>query len=380
MAEFKNQIDDKILKTRKIEREEDLRGHYFRDTTAIIHSFPYRRLKHKTQVFFAPKNDHICTRIEHVMHVASISATICKAINIDADLAWAIGLGHDLGHTPFGHLGEQILTKIMKSDKEKFGGRGFKHEIYSLRVVDHLASYGKGLNLTYAVRDGIISHCGEKFEQEIKPDFKIKELEQLTKLNHYPSTWEGCVVRMADKIAYLGRDLEDACQLELISIDEIPENCKKVLGYDNRSIINKLVLDVITNSQKTESISFSDEVYQAVRELVEFNYKKIYKHPKMTSYNAYFERILSTIYQYLSDLFCKYGKDFEKYKEEKNTLALRFSNYLKKMENFYTQFDKNYNMAVIDYIAGMTDYFAIDSLQEIMLPKSFEYAFEKGFM
>ena len=190
---FSNPLDGEILHKREFPRDEDsrdLRGYYFRDITAIIHSFPFRRLKHKTQVFFSPKNDHICTRIEHVMHVATIAATICRALDLDPDLAWAIGLGHDLGHAPFGHVGETIFSNIL-ADKG-----GFIHEIYSLRVVDHLINYGKGLNLTYAVRDGIINHCGEKFEQFIKPDFSHKELKTIKSRSFYPSTWEGTVVRM----------------------------------------------------------------------------------------------------------------------------------------------------------------------------------------
>ncbi|MCK5198720.1 MAG: HD domain-containing protein, partial [Spirochaetales bacterium] len=165
---FINKLNPEDLFKRRNHREDDFRGSYFRDTTAIIHSYPFRRLKHKTQVFFSPKNDHICTRIEHVMHVASIASAICKGLDLDSDLAWAIGLGHDLGHTPFGHAGEKIIDGIRK----KSGG--FIHELYSLRVVDYLIQYGKGLNLTYAVRDGIVSHCGEKFEQSIYPDFSIK--------------------------------------------------------------------------------------------------------------------------------------------------------------------------------------------------------------
>ena len=127
---FSSPLGEEELKRRRDERKEDLRGHYFRDTTAILHSYPFRRLKHKTQVFFAPRNDHICTRIEHVMHVATVATTICRALSLDSDLAWAIGLGHDLGHTPFGHLGEKIISKLINEKG------GFRHEIYSLRVVE----------------------------------------------------------------------------------------------------------------------------------------------------------------------------------------------------------------------------------------------------
>ena len=204
---FVNEIDQTELVRRARPRTEDMRSFYFRDITAIIHSYPFRRLKHKTQVFFSPKNDHICTRIEHVMHVATISATICKALDLDVDLAWAISLGHDFGHTPFGHIGEKILDEILSQSG------GFNHEIYSLYVVDHLVNYGKGLNLTHAVRDGILNHCGEAFEKRIRPDFEIRDLGAITTMEYYPCTWEGTIMRMSDKVAYLGRDLEDAISL-----------------------------------------------------------------------------------------------------------------------------------------------------------------------
>ncbi|MFW5828510.1 MAG: HD domain-containing protein, partial [Alkalispirochaeta sp.] len=223
---FQNQLSSEDLRRRRVPRpedERDLRGPYFRDTTAIVHSYPFRRMKNKTQVFFAPKNDHICTRIEHVMHVSTIAATISRALNLNPDLAWAIGMGHDLGHTPFGHLGEKILSRLRGLD-------GFRHEIYSLRVVDKLANHGKGLNLTYAVRDGIINHCGEKFEQELSPDHAVKDLSAITRRDQLPSTWEGVAVRMSDKIAYLGRDLEDAMQLGLVRVEDVPATGRRLLG------------------------------------------------------------------------------------------------------------------------------------------------------
>ncbi|MCK5672361.1 MAG: HD domain-containing protein, partial [Spirochaetales bacterium] len=276
---FVNKLDSADLFKRRNYRDDDFRGSYFRDTTAIIHSYPFRRLKHKTQVFFSPKNDHICTRIEHVMHVASIASAICKGLNLDSDLAWAIGLGHDLGHTPFGHVGEKIINNIRKDSG------GFIHELYSLRVVDFLVQYGKGLNLTYAVRDGIVSHCGEKFEQSITPDFKVKNLEALTARTHYPSTWEGTVVRMADKISYLGRGIEDAIQLRIIKEEDIPQTGSKIVGTSNSQIINTLVDDIIKTSSNTGEIGFSDKVYEALLVLRDFNYKNIYFSPILSGHN-----------------------------------------------------------------------------------------------
>lgn len=366
-----NPLSKQDLTSRLSPRESDLRGSYFRDTTAIVHSYPFRRLKHKTQVFFSPKNDHICTRIEHVLHVSTVAATICRSLNLDGDLAWAIGLGHDLGHTPFGHVGEMILSEIVKDNG------GFKHEMYSLRVIDYLANYGKGLNLTYAVRDGILNHCGERFEQSLTPDFTIKDLKTISTREYLPSTWEGVVVRMSDKIAYLGRDLEDAIQLKFISIDELPRTVTKILGERNSDIINTLVHDLINYSLQTQRLGFSDNVYEALIMLKEFNYTHIYNNPVLSNYHTYFERIIRTLYEYLTSIFGKYELDIQGYKNEKNVLATRFADFLSKMEHFYGEVEQSYGEAVSDYIAGMTDDYAIDCTKEIMFPKKFESQFDE---
>ncbi len=370
---FQNELPADELRRRPIPREEDerdLRGHYFRDTTAIVHSYPFRRMKHKTQVFFAPRNDHICTRIEHVMHVATIAATICRALNLDPDLAWAIGLGHDLGHTPFGHLGETILARLR-------GGEGFRHEIYSLRVVDKLANRGRGLNLTYAVRDGIINHCGEKFEQALAPDHTVKDLSAVTRRDHLPGTWEGVAVRMSDKIAYLGRDLEDAMQLGIVRRDEIPEAGKRLLGVNNSEIIDSLVNDLIRRSLETGTIGFSDDVYAAFLEVKNFNYERIYASSTLEGYHQYFERILTTLYEYLLDIFERFGVEEERYAAQRNTLAARFGDYVRKMREFYESEEGSPADVVFDYVAGMTDDFAIDSVREIMIPTEFSAQFDR---
>ncbi len=370
---FENRLPREELQKRERPRAEDSRGRYFRDTTAIIHSNPFRRLKHKTQVFFSPRNDHICTRIEHVMHVASVAASACRGLDLDADLAWAIGLGHDLGHTPFGHVGETIMNEIVR---ERSDG-GFIHELYSLRVVDHLIAYGKGLNLTYAVRDGIVSHCGEKFEQAITPDERIKDLGSLTAREHYPSTWEGTVVRMADKIAYLGRDLEDALQLRLIRPEDVPGEALAILGRENGSIINTLVTDLIDTSRKTGAVGFSDEKYGAMKALKEFNYREIYSNPLLSDYHRYFERILRSLHSYLEDLFSRYGFDEKKYGGEKNLLAVRFGDFVCKMRSFYEKKDGGFARLASDYVAGMTDNYALECIREIMVPEKMESQFDQ---
>ena len=200
-------------------RVNDIRNAFERDYTRILHCLAYRRLKHKTQVFFNIDNDHICTRMEHVQHVESVSCTIAKFLGLNTDLTRAIAMGHDLGHTPFGHEGEIELTQIRKENNMD----DFWHERNSLRVIDKLEllendkSIYKNLNLTYAVRDGIISHCGEVDENGLKPRNEAIDLYTYSKPGAYPPyTWEGCVVKVSDKIAYLGRDIEDAIRLCMI--------------------------------------------------------------------------------------------------------------------------------------------------------------------
>ena len=369
--EFINQVPREQLISRKYPRTEDHRGYFFRDITAIIHSYPFRRLKHKTQVFFAPKNDHICTRIEHVMHVATISATICKALVLDVDLAWAISLGHDFGHTPFGHLGERILDKILRNEG------GFNHELYSLYVVDHLINYGRGLNLTYAVRDGILNHCGEAFDKSITPDFTVRDLESIEAIGSLPCTWEGAVMRISDMVAYLGRDVEDALSLKVIRQEEIPKKITEVLGRTNAEIIDTLVNDIIATSLRTGAIGFSDEVYEASIALKDFNYSHIYESPKLSSYHSYFERMLNTLFDYLLGVFVQYRFDTHRYEEEGNTLASRFGDYLDKMLGYYSTQDIADRRIVADYVAGMTDDYAIECVSEIMIPKRFEVHFNE---
>lgn len=371
---MRNALESTLLSSRREKKDQDIRGAYFRDTTAIIHSYPFRRLKHKTQVFFAPSNDHICTRIEHVQHVATIAAAICKGLDLDDELAWAIGLGHDLGHAPFGHVGESVTDELCSH----LGG--FRHEMYSLRVVDHLAYYGKGLNLTYAVRDGIISHCGERFERELRPDERIKDLESITERNVLPATWEGVAVRLSDKIAYLGRDYEDAVKLKIVRREDLPQEVARVLGTDNSQIIGTLVSDVIDYSSEHDAMGFSKQVYEALFALKEFNYTNIYRSNLLADYHTYFERILRLLYEYLDSLFKRYRFDLGLYKKEKNLLSARFGNYIGKMRSFYETVDGSFDYLVTDYIAGMSDNYALDCISEIVSPKYMYEQFNRFLM
>jgi len=362
---FINELPQQILEQRMQPRESDVRGEFYRDTTAIIHSSPFRRLKHKTQVFFAPSNDHICTRMEHVLHVASIATAVCRGLHLDTELAWAIGMGHDLGHTPFGHVGERIISTLM----QEYGLPPFEHELNSLRIVDFLASNGRGLNLTYAVRDGISSHNGERFDRIVRPVFALKDLHAIaSRVDAVPATWEAAVVRVSDQIAYLGRDYEDACRLKIIDPNAIPTIVVDQLGNTNASIIDTLVNDVIDNSDPDIGICFSEPVFEAVIAMKKFNYEQIYLSPMLAGYSKYFSRLLRLIADYLSGLMESYGFDEPRYLEEKNMLAAGFGLHISEMRDQYLRHDGNIDRILFDYIAGMSDNFCLDCANEILKP------------
>ena len=370
-SSIKNTLSQKVLQhrtTARMREDIDPRGSYFRDVTAIMHSTPFRRLKHKTQVFFAPANDHICTRLEHVLHVSSIAVTICKALNLDTDMAWAIGLGHDLGHTPFGHLGETVLTKLTK--KYFNIDHPFQHELHSLRVIDILSK----LNLTYAVRDGIVTHCGEKFEKEISPTHTIEDISSYTDKAHYPATFEGTIVRVSDKIAYLGRDYEDAVTLGVIDRDSLPLPILQALhGSENTNIINSLALDVITQAKEHGTIGFSEEVYEAFLLLKNYNYECIYKSTQLEKQGEKFEKILGIIYEHLFTALENNNDDMIAYKKSESSLIQHFGQHLNDFFTVYQLSDKNnlayhHMQALTDYIAGMTDNYAISVAKDILFP------------
>ncbi len=366
MERLVDRLDHESLTRRTRERAEDIRGAYYRDTTAIIHSSPFSRLKHKTQVFFAPANDHICTRMEHVLHVASIASTICKAFGLDSELAWAIGMGHDLGHTPFGHVGERIISSLF----QERGLGSFEHEVNSLRVVRHLSNHGRGLNLTYAVQDGIVSHCGEHFLQRLSPDERVKDLDAIvTRKGLVPATWEGVAVRFSDSIAYLGRDWEDARRLGLLEgCPPLPEDVAEVLGRSNSAIINNLVMDLIENSGSS-GMGFSDRMYQAILEMSSYNYRYIYRSELLEGYTRYFTRLIRLIVGYLDELMEKYGTDRKGYDEERNMLAAGFYAHLMELRDSYLEREGNLDRLVLDYVAGMSDNFALDCANEILKPE-----------
>ena len=366
MALLRNMMNESEMIERERPREEDIRGSYYRDTTAIIHSSPFRRLKHKTQVFYAPSNDHICTRMEHVLHVASIASTICRPLGLDTELAWAIGMGHDLGHTPFGHTGEKIISSL----SVERGLPPFEHEINSLRAVDFLSNNGNGLNLTYAVRDGIVSHNGESLNKRIIPTFKKKDMKSLvSRSGLIPATYEGVVVRFSDTIAYLGRDFEDASRLGIVNSDDLPEIVKNRLGTTNSKIITALVNDLIQGADEEKGIGFSDYVFEAVESFSEFNYQNIYRSKIMNGYTEYFSRPINLIIDYLEKLYSSFGLEEEGYLEERNMLAAGFYSHMKEMYPVYMEKEGSDRRMIMDYVAGMTDNFCLDCANEILKPE-----------
>lgn len=370
---IKNPFSDQIYLQRTHPHHPDLRDEYFRDQTKIIHSLPFRRLKHKTQVFFAPNNDHICTRIEHVLHVATIAATICRGLNksgnwqLSEDMAYAIGLGHDIGHAPFGHEGERAIDACIRPKR-------FLHELNSYRVVEHLANYGEGLNLTFAVKDGIICHCGEDFtNNQLRPAAVPNDLEKITGRDHMPSTYEGCIVRLSDKIAYLGRDIEDAVKADLITTNDIPKDVREEIGMSNGEIINTLTLDLINHSKDQDCIGFSADKFELISQLREFNYTRIYHNEQMRQRKETIDKCIRDLFDYFRTIFKRYGFDYEAYEQEGKTTAKNFAKYMRSMTNIYKENPAQIDTIIADYIAGMTDSFALSVMEDVILPNSIKF-------
>ena len=359
-------------------RGNDIRSEFERDYTRVIHSNAYRRQKHKTQVFFSPENDHICTRIEHVTYVESISYTIAKYLGLNVELTRAIAIAHDIGHSPFGHQGEKILSEISKRDL----GQTFWHEKNGLEFVDKIelledkSKNMQNLNLTYAVRDGIISHCGEIDENKLKPRDEYIDLNSYSKPNQYaPYTWEGCVVKIADKISYLGRDIEDAITLGIL--DEHLDDLYKILNknksevINNTVIINSLIYDLCNNSSPEKGLCFSEEIFELIKEIKDFNYKYIYLSERLKPSTKYFELVLNQIYDTLNNSKENLKRFYpELFKDFEDWLSYYWNLPRNKNAKNKAIFDlndrKSYSQAIIYYIAGMTDNYAIDMYNKIV--------------
>jgi len=343
-----------------------IRTDYERDGNRILYSMNFRRLRHKTQVFFNAKNDHICTRMEHVLNVGSIANTIARTINMNQDLTYAIALGHDLGHAPFGHSGERVLNKCMKRIDIN---SGFAHELHSLRVVEKLATRlskekiheSYGLNLTFEVKDGIVSHCGENYNEYILNRDLSKKPAYLNNISNQvglPFTLEACIVRLVDKIAYVGRDIEDAVRVKLMDVQDIPKAIRTELGHSNGEIINTLVCDLIENSYEKDCIQLSPSKGDALEKLINENVRLIYKADKITRYEKIAENTLEGLFDSLLDSL----NDIELLQFSENKVYRMFYNFI--IDKSYDESESN-AQKVIDFIAGMTDSFAQSCFEEI---------------
>lgn len=331
------------------ENKDDFRTPFFRDIDRIIYTLAFVRYSDKTQVFSFKENDHLTKRMIHIQYVAKIARTIGRALGLNEDLIEAASLGHDLGHTPFGHVGEAILNEISLENNEGY----FNHNVHSVRLLMYIENYGKGLNITLQTLDAIMCHNGEFASQmyEVKKKSKeefLKEYEScykdraaIKKLR--PMTLEGAVVRISDLIAYLGRDIEDAKRMGLIDFSDIPLSIKENLGTSNREIVNTIVMDIINNSIGKDYIKLSDDVFKSIVELKKFNYENIY-------YKAYTEEEKDKLKLMLNTLFNKYMKDLENNNTDSNIIK----SYLANMSDEYKNSNSNARI-VIDYIAGMTD-------------------------
>ncbi len=368
-------LDSKAIRYEKEEKEdkiyEDIRPPFFRDVDRIVHSKAYARYIDKTQVFFDINNANITHRSLHVILVSRISRQIGRVLKLNTDLIEAIALGHDIGHSPFGHLGEQILNDIT----EEYGFGRFSHNAQSVRWLSYLEKRfpkkpAEGLNLTLQVLDGILCHDGEINEQMLKPvkkngkDWNKHNTEYSDcfsddNIKRIPMTYEGIAVRFADTISYIGRDIEDAILLKFIKRRDIPERCRNILGDTNRKIIHTLIMDLINFSWDNDVIGYSEDIFEALKELKKFNYDKIYlrrdlRTEKNGSHLTYFDEVRMKF----KLIFEKSLKDLREEKYE----APVFKDHVDYIDDsnytyYYNPLKKNNQLTLIarDYIAGMSD-------------------------
>ena len=298
------------------EKVDDVRTCYQRDTDRIVHSKSFRRLMHKTQVFLRPEGDHYRTRMTHTLEVARVGRTVSRALGLNEDLAEAIAMGHDLGHTPFGHAGERALAQMMDDE-------GFRHNEQSLRVVDLLEKGGEGLNLTYEVRMGILGHTGSRI----------------------PETLEGQIIRIADRIAYVNHDIDDAIRAGILQKEDIPKSISKVLGDSHSMRLNTLVCDMIENSWDSNEIVMSQPVERALWDLRGFLFERVYRNPVAKGEEGKAQDMLQKLFRF--------------YEENPDRLPVDFQPQIS-MDGM--------RRTICDYIAGMTDKFAVDKYTELFIP------------
>lgn len=309
--------------TRGRERDEpqcDIRTVYQRDRDRILHCKSFRRLKHKTQVFLRPQGDHYRTRLTHTLEVAQIARTIARALCLNEDLTEAIALGHDLGHTPFGHAGETALNEVCPL--------GFAHYRQSVRVVEVLEKKGAGLNLTWEVRDGILNH----------------------RTSGRPSTLEGKIVRLSDKIAYINHDIDDAERAGILQESEIPLEYRKILGFTTRERLNSLIHDIVKHSDGKPDIFMSPDMEQAMKELRVFMFQHVYKNPRAKGEEQKAQKMIRELYRYYISSTTELPKEYQALVERGETVE----------------------KAVCDYISGMTDQYSMDKFSELYIPKAWQ--------
>jgi dGTPase len=332
------------------------------DTDRILHSMAYTRYIDKTQVFYLIRNDHITHRVLHVQLVSKIARTIGRFLGLNEDLIEAVALGHDIGHTPFGHDGESFLSQLCWQS----GIGHFLHNVQSIQFLDCVERKGQGWNLCLQTLDGILCHDGEIHNQVLEPhrekNFETLAREMAAKKEspHFalmPMTLEGCVVRMADTVAYVGRDLEDAIRLDVIQRSDLPADVEKVLGNTNGTIVYNLVTDIIRSSHEKSYVAFSDEVSWALKRLKDFNLERIYLNPMIKQYSE-------SIRHLFDYLFNKYLDDLEK----QNRDSKIFTGFLQDISQNYIQRHQAAEI-VRDFIAGMTDRYFLDQCPEGMRPK-----------
>lgn len=340
-------------------KEKDIRPEYFRDVDRIIHSMSYTRYMNKTQVFTKPHNDHISTRMVHVQLVSKVARTIGRALSLNEDLIEAASLGHDLGHVPFGHYGESILNEISLKHNEGY----FMHNVQSVRTLMNIENHGLGCDITIQVLDAILCHNGEFVKKNYKPTNKTKDDFFNSYNNCYknkdeakkliPMTLEGCVVRISDIIAYLGRDIEDAIRLGVFNINDLPKSIKDILGSNNTNIVNTIIMDIIENSTDKDYINMSDKVYNAIKDLKKFNHEHIYSKSMSNTEREY----IKIAFEELFDHYLKQLKD----NNEKSVINKYF---LKDMNDEYLNNTSN-ERKVIDFIAGMTDEYFLHQYKQL---------------
>ena len=342
-------------------RDTDYRQGFSIDVDRIIHAHAYARYIDKTQVFYLIKNDHITHRVLHVQMVSKIARTIGRYLSLNEDLIEAISLGHDIGHAPFGHDGERYLSELC----ENYGIGSFQHNVQSVQFLDKVERKGMGWNLCLQTLDGILCHDGEVHNQMLQPvtektfnrlDRELETKKKDPRVSLIPMTFEGCVVRIADTIAYIGRDIEDAIRLNLIERSELPPDSVECLGNTNGTIVFNLVTDIIQTSFQKHYVAFSSDVSDALKRLKRFNLERIYLNPGIKTQSSNLKKLFGFLFEkYLSDI------------RHKDTSSVIFSRFLNGMSPAYSETHSSAEI-VRDFIAGMTDEYFLNQCPDSIRP------------